>query len=84
MRNFKDIIFEKLKVTNNSDGFTWDEFINTLYKYDHIHHSLQFDDLPDINGYDDLPEFEYDGKTVKLIALVIFDFNFANGTIDVL
>ena len=38
----------------------------------------------DINGYDDLPEFEYDGKTVKLSALVIFDFNFATGTIHVL
>ena len=30
MRNFKDIIIEKLKVTKNSDGFTWDEFINAL------------------------------------------------------
>ena len=30
MCNFKDIILEKLKVTNNSDGFTWDEFINAL------------------------------------------------------
>ena len=84
MRNFKDIIIEKLKVTKNSGGFTWDEFINALYKYDHDHHSLWFEDLPNINGYDDLPEFEYDGKTVKLGALVMFDFNFANDTIDIL
>ena len=83
MRNFKDIILEKLKVTKNSDGFTWDEFINALYKYDD-HHGLWFDDLPNINGYDDLPEFEYEGKTVKLGALVMFDFNFENNTIDAL
>ena len=83
MRNFKDIITEKLKVTKNSDGFTWDEFINALYKYDD-HHGLWFDDLPNINGYDDLPEFEYDGKTVKLHALVTFDFHFENDTIDIL
>ena len=30
MRNFKDIILKKLKVTKNSDGFTWDEFIKAL------------------------------------------------------
>lgn len=84
MRNFKDIIIEKLKVTKNSDGFTWDEFINALYKYDHVHHSLWFDDLLDINGYDDLPEFEYAGKTIKLSALVMFDFDFVHDTIYVL
>ena len=82
MRNFKDIIIEKLKVTKNSVGFNWDEFINALYKYDH--HSLWFDDLPDINGYDYLPEFEYDGKHVKVGALVMFDLNFENNTIDAL
>ena len=83
MRNFKDIIIEKLKVTKNYGEFTWDEFINALYKYDD-HHDLWFEDLPNINGYDDLPEFEYDGKTVKLSALVMFDLNFENNTIDVL
>ena len=62
MRNFKDIIIEKLKVTKNYGEFTWDEFINALYKYDD-HCDLRFEDLPNINGYDDLPEFEYDGKT---------------------
>ena len=30
MRNFKDIIIEKLKVTKNYGEFTWDEFINAL------------------------------------------------------
>ena len=30
MRNFKDIIIEKLKVTKNYSEFTWDEFINAL------------------------------------------------------
>lgn len=39
MRNFKDIIIEKLKVTKNYGEFTWDEFINALYKYDD-HHDL--------------------------------------------
>ena len=34
MRNFKDIIKEKLKVTKNSLTFTWDDFIEALYKYD--------------------------------------------------
>ena len=30
MRNFKDIIIEKLKVTKNSSKFTWGEFVNAL------------------------------------------------------
>ena len=83
MRNFNDIIIEKLKVTKNYGEFTWDEFINALYKYND-HHDLWFEDLPDINGYEDLPEFEYNGKTVKLDALVMFDLNFENNTIDAL
>ena len=30
MRNFKDIIIEKLKVTKNSGEFTWGDFVNAL------------------------------------------------------
>ena len=30
MRNFKDIIIEKLKVTKNSSEFTWGDFVNAL------------------------------------------------------
>ena len=56
MRNFKDIIIEKLKVTKNYSEFTWDEFINALYKYDD-HHDLWFEDLPNINGYDENTDF---------------------------
>ena len=82
MRNFKDIIIEKLKVTKNSLTFTWDDFIEALYNYGDS--SFWLEDLPNIDGYDDLPEFEYDGKTVKLSALVMFDLNFENNTIDAL
>ena len=82
MRNFKDIIIEKLKVTKNSLTFTWDDFIEALYKYDNS--SFWLEDLPNINGYDDLPEFKYEGKIVKIVALYKFDSYTLNDTVNVI
>ena len=82
MRNLKDIIIEKLKVTKNSLTFTWDDFIEALYKYDNS--SFWLEDLPNINGYDDLPEFVYEGKIVKIVALYKFDSYTLNDTVNVI
>ena len=82
MRNFKDIIIEKLKVTKNSFSFTWDDFIEALYNYDNS--SFWLEDLPNINGYDDLPEFKYEGKLVKAVALYKFDSYTLNDTVNVI
>ena len=82
MRNFKDIIIEKLKVTKNSLTFTWDDFIEALYKYDNS--SFWLEDLPNIDGYDDLPEFKYEGKIVKAVSLYKFDSYILNETVNVI
>lgn len=82
MRNFKDIIKEKLKVSKNSLTFTWDDFIEALYKY--TSHAFWLEDLPNIDGYNDLPEFEYEGKIVKAVALYKFDSYTLNDTVNVI
>ena len=85
MRNFKDIIIEKLKVTKNSSEFTftWDEFVNALYKF--VSSAFWLKDLPNIHRYKDLPEFEYEGKIVKAVALVmLYDFSLENKTVNLL
>lgn len=84
MRNFKDIIVEKLKVTKNSFEFTftWDEFIKALYEYET--HAFWLEDLPNIKYYDDLPEVEYEGKMVKIYALVKYDSYTESDTINIL
>lgn len=84
MRNFKDIILEKLKVTKNSNEFTftWDEFVNAL-KF--VGSAFWLEDLPNIHRYKDLPDFEYEGKIVKVVALVIlYDLSLENKTVNLL
>jgi len=82
MEQLRTYILEKLRITKNSAEFTWNEFIDTLYKYEDGAFWLQ--DLPNISGFDDLPEFEHEGKLVKAEALVMYDFNLENKSIDVL
>lgn len=82
MRNFKDIIVEKLKVTKNSFDFTWDEFIKAMYEYKT--YAVWLKDLPDITYHDDLPEVEYEGKKVKVYALAKYDSYTESDTINVL
>lgn len=84
MRNFKDIIVEKLKVTKNSFEFTftWDEFIKALYE--HETHAFWLEDLTNVEGYFDLPEVEYEGKRVKIYALAKYDSYTKRDTINVL
>ena len=81
MRNFKDIIVEKLKVTKNSFDFTWEEFIEALYKYETL--AFWLEDLSDITYYD-LPEVEYEGKKIKIYALAKYDFYTENDIVNVL
>ena len=82
MRNFKDIIVEKLKVTKNSFGFTWDEFIEALYEYEHV--AFWLEDLTNVEGYFDLPEVEYERKKIKIYALAKYDSYTKSDTVDVL
>lgn len=57
MRNFKDIIIEKLKVSTKTEfNFTWEEFINALYNYDDG--SFWFEDIVSNNAFIKLPETE--------------------------
>lgn len=82
MEHLSTYILEKLKITKNSAEFTWNEFIDALYK--HEDGAFWLEDLPNIGGYADLPEFEHEGKVVKAVALVMYDFHLENKTVDVL
>ena len=81
MHNFKDIIVEKLKVTKNSFDFTWEEFIEALYKLET--HMFYLEELPSMK-YNDLPEFEYDGKILKVHALIMYNSYTRSDTINIL
>ena len=81
MRNFKDIIVEKLKVTKNPFGFTWEEFIEALYKLET--HMFYLEELPSMK-YNDLPEFEYEGKISKVHALIMYNSYTRSDTINIL
>ena len=82
MRNFKDIIIETLKVTKNYGEFTWDEFINDLEKCDGS--GFWFEDLPNVDGFNDLPGFRHEGKLVRVSAIVTYDFYLKDKLVDVL
>ena len=83
MEKLSTYILEKLKVTKGLNyGFTWNEFINALYNY--ADGAFWLEDLPNITGYKDLPDFEHEGKTVKVIALVTYDFHIENESLDLL
>lgn len=76
-------ILEKLRVTKSINyGFTWNEFINALYKYEDG--AFWLEDLPNINGYNDLPYFEHEGKILKAEALIMYDFHLENEKLDLL
>lgn len=83
MEQLSTYILEKLKVTKGPNySFTWNEFINALNNYEDGAYWLA--DLPNIDEFDDLPEFEHEGKTVKAVALLMYDFYLKNETLDVL
>ena len=82
MRNFKDIIIEKLKVTKNSGEFTWDDFINALEKNEES--GFWLEDLPNVDKFNDLPEFKHEGKLVKVCAIVTYEFYVEDKLVDVL
>ena len=82
MRNFKDIIIEKLKVNKNSSEFTWGDFVNTLEKSEGG--GFWLEDLPNVDGFNDLPEFKHEGKLVKVCAIVTYDFYLEDKLVDIL
>lgn len=83
MEQLSTYILEKLRVTKGLNyGFTWNEFINALYKYEDG--TFWLEDLPNVDGYNDLPDFEYEGKIVKVEALNMFSFHLDNENLDVL
>lgn len=83
MEKLSTYILEKLRVTKGLNyGFTWNDFIDALYK--HEDGAFWLEDLPYISGYNDLPEFVHDTKTVKAIALVMYDYHMENKTLDLL
>ena len=83
MEQLSKYILEKLRVTKDLNyDFTWDEFINALYKFDGS--AFWLEDLPNISGYKDLPDFEYNGQRVKLVSLVMYDFHLENKNVDIL
>ena len=82
MRNFKDVIIEKLKVTKNSSEFTWDEFVNALEKNEES--GFWLEDLPNVDGFNDLPGFRHEGKLVKVCAIVTYEFYVEDKLVDIL
>ena len=82
MRNFKDIIIEKLKVTKNSSEFTWGDFVNALNNCEES--GFWLEDLPNVDGFDDLPGFRHEGKLVKVCAIVTYEFYVEDKLVDIL
>ena len=82
MRNFKDIIIEKLKVTKNLGEFNWGDFVNALNNCEGI--GFWLEDLPNVDGFNDLPEFKHEGKLVKVCAIVTYEFYVEDKLVDVL
>ena len=82
MRNFKDIIIEKLKVTKNSSAFTWGDFVNALDNQKDG--GFWFEDLPNVDKFNDLPGFIHEGKLVRVSAIVTYDFYLKDKLVDVL
>ena len=82
MRNFKDIIIEKLKVTKNPSEFTWDDFVNALNNREES--GFWLEDLPNVDGFNDLPGFRHEGKLVRVCAIVTYEFYVEDKLVDVL
>lgn len=72
MRNFKDIILEKLKITNNNAALPdIEEFKNAIYKLN-VGHQISFDDI-DIK-YTEIkscPKYEIDNKLYYVVSLFV-------------
>ena len=82
MRNFKDIIIEKLKVTKNSSEFTWGDFVNALNNCEES--GFWLEDLPNVDGFNYLPGFNHEGKLVRACAIVTYEFYVEDKLVDVL
>ena len=72
MRNFKDIIIEKLKITNNNAALPdIEDFKDAIYKFN-VGHQISFDDV-DIK-YKELkrcPKYEINGKLYDVVSLFV-------------
>jgi hypothetical protein len=82
MRNFKDIIIEKLKVSTKSEfNFTWEEFINALYNYDDG--SFWFEDIISNKEFIKLPETEVLNTKYRVIFVQIDDVYFNKKQVEI-
>jgi hypothetical protein len=82
MRNFKDIIIEKLKVSTKSEfNFTWEEFINALYNYDDG--SFWFEDIISNKEFIKLPETEVLNTKYRVIFVQIDDAYFNKKQVEI-
>ena len=82
MRNFKDIIIEKLKVSTKSEfNFTCEEFINALYNYDDG--SFWFEDLISNYEFIKLPETEVLNTKYRVIFVQIDDAYFNKKQVEI-
>jgi hypothetical protein len=71
MRNFKDIILEKLKIINTDILPDIEDFKDAIYKFN-VGHQISFDDV-DIK-YKELkscPKYEINGKLYDVVSLFV-------------
>ena len=82
MRKLEEFVIEKLKVTKNSSKFTWGEFVNALNNCEES--GFWLEDLPNVDGFNDLPGFKHEGKLVRVCAIVTYEFYVEDKLVDVL
>jgi len=82
MRNFKDIILEKLKISNKRDfDFTWEEFITLLYNYDDG--SFWFEELISNREFIKLPETKILNTKYRVLFIQLDKFYLDQKQIEV-
>ena len=98
MRNFKDIIIEKLKVSKEYKeeiDFSWYELVKLIYKNDCSVHLLDicenndpifkdFHDLPEFTPNTSKPKYMYSTPGGFIIGLRVDYINYRNGWIDIM
>ena len=97
MRNFKDIIIEKLKVSKeykDEIDFSWYELVKLIYKNDCTVHLLDirenndpifkdFHDLPEFTPNTSKPKYMYSTSGDFITGLRVDYINYRNGWIDI-
>ena len=71
MRNFKDIIIEKLKVSTNNNGKLpyLEDFEEAVYNFNNAH-EIAFEDIdPKYRDLENCPQYKKDGTVYNVISL---------------